>query len=105
MLYRDELQAWVATGHLTLFTTFSRQPDAEVRYIQHRLWEARAEVLRQITGGAVTFLCGDDSRMAKEVTATLARIYQEAHQVTPEAAAAWLRALETSQQFVRDVFT
>ena len=105
LLYRDELQAWVATGHLTLFTAFSRQPDAEVRYIQHRLWEKRDQVLQQITGGAATFLCGDASRMAKEVTATLTRIYQEAHQVTPEVAAAWLRELEASQRLVRDVFT
>ncbi len=104
-LYRDELLAWEAGGHLTLFTAFSRRPEGDVRYIQHRLWQQRVHVMQAITGGATTFLCGDASRMAKEVMQTLARIYQEARQIPAQAASAWLTELEATQRFVRDVFT
>ena len=105
LLYRDELATWERSGHLTLFTAFSRRPDGDVRYVQHRLWEQRTMVMQKIADGATTFLCGDASRMAKEVLQMLERMYQSTQQVSAENAHAWLTHLEGEQRFVRDVFT
>src|SRR5690606_38409346 len=66
-LYREELEAMQADGHLSrLDVAFSRD-QAEKVYVQHRMEEAAASLWQWLEEGAHFYVCGDASRMAKDV--------------------------------------
>ncbi len=103
-LYRAELTRQEADGVVQVFPAFFRQPEGEVLFIQHRLWQERARVWQLVQEGAHLYLCGDGLRMAPAVRETLERIQQEATGGTPEQAREWLQSLERAGRFVADVF-
>jgi cytochrome P450/NADPH-cytochrome P450 reductase len=104
-LYRDELAAWQAEGIVDLRPAFSRAPDGEVRYVQHRLWRDRAAVVDLFAKGAVTFVCGDGERMAPAVRETFIRIYRDATGADEAGAQAWAETVEREKgRYVTDVF-
>jgi cytochrome P450/NADPH-cytochrome P450 reductase len=104
-LYRDELEQWERDGIVKLRTAFSKAPDGEIHYVQHRLWHNRAEIVDLFKRGACIFVCGDGQHMAPAVRDTFVRIYQEAKQCSLEEANAWADELErTSTRYVADVF-
>jgi cytochrome P450/NADPH-cytochrome P450 reductase len=105
-LYRDELLAWEKAGVVKVRPAFSKAPAGQVSYVQHRLWQDRAEVIALINQNARIFVCGDGRRMAPGVRETFTRIYQEAAQCSPEQAEHWMNELErTSSRYVTDVFS
>lgn len=105
-IYRDELQAWEADGVVAVRMSYSREPEGDVRYVQHRMWQDRADVAALFRNGATVFVCGDGVRMAPEVRATFVRIYEEAMAVPPEEAEAWADRIEHENgRYVADVFS
>ena len=66
-LYQLEWQDWIESGVLNrLDVAFSRdQP--EKRYVQHALWDARADLAAWVADGAAIYVCGDANAMAKDV--------------------------------------
>ena len=88
-------------------SAFSRQPQGEIRYVQDRLWQDRAEVVALFREGANIYVCGDGRKMAPAVRETFLRIYQEASGVeSREVADAWAEAIEhKSLRYVTDVFS
>lgn len=104
-LYRDQLAAWQADGLVEVQTAFSRYPDGEVKYVQHRLWTARAAVTDLVRQGATFYVCGDGARMAPAVRETFVRIHQDATGVTFDAAEEWAERMERETgRYVADVF-
>jgi cytochrome P450/NADPH-cytochrome P450 reductase len=103
-LYRDELAAWQDEDAVTIFPAYFRQPDGDIIFVQHRLWQERARIRELFAKGATFYLCGDGLLMAPAVRQTLARIHQEESGCTEAEAEAWLRALEREGRFVPDVF-
>jgi cytochrome P450/NADPH-cytochrome P450 reductase len=57
-LYEGELSAWEKAGVVAVRTAFSQSPDGDVRYVQHRLWQDRADVAALFRRGAIVFVCG-----------------------------------------------
>jgi len=106
-LYRDELEQWQRLGIVDVRSAFSRQPQGEIRYVQDRLWQDRAEVEALFREGANIYVCGDGRKMAPAVRETFLRIYQEASGVeSREVADAWAEAIEhKSLRYVTDVFS
>src|SRR5205814_1442039 len=75
--YREDLERFKAEGVLTrLDTAFSRD-QAQKLYVQHRMLENAAEIWRWLEEDAQFFVCGDASRMAKDVDAALHRIVRD----------------------------
>lgn len=73
-LYQLEWQGWSDAGLLTnLDVAFSRDKPQKV-YVQHRMEEKAAELKAWLEKGAYFYVCGDESRMAKDVDATLRKI-------------------------------
>ncbi|KQP40076.1 cytochrome [Methylobacterium sp. Leaf104] len=104
-LYRDELAAWEKEGVVSVRPTFSKAPEGEVTYVQHRVWQDRADVADLFRRGATVFVCGDGERMAPAVRETCVRIYREAKGVTQEAAEAWAEEVERETgRYVADLF-
>ncbi len=104
-LYRDELAAWEAAGAVSVRPAFFKAPQGEVTFVQHRVWQDRADVANLFRKGAHVYVCGDGRRMAPAVRETFVRIYGEATGATSEAAEAWVDKIERETgRYVSDVF-
>jgi sulfite reductase (NADPH) flavoprotein alpha-component len=103
-LYQLEWQDYLASGDLTkIDVAFSRDQPEKI-YVQHRLWERRAEVRDWLEEGAHIYVCGDEKGMAKDVDATLVKILAEAAKGDEDAGRAKLKELTKAGRYQRDVY-
>jgi len=103
-LYQDEFEQHVADGHLTRFDTAFSRDQAQKVYVQHRMLENAAEIWKWLEEGAHFFVCGDASRMAKDVDHALHEIVAKQGGKTPEQAAEYIEALKKAKRYKRDVY-
>jgi len=102
--YREELEAMRRDGLLTrLSLAFSRDQDWKV-YVQDRMLENGAELWRWLQEGAHFYVCGDASRMAKDVDQALREIVQTHGGLQEHEAAGYIEQLITTKRYVRDVY-
>ena len=103
-LYREEIEAFRKDGLLThLHLAWSRD-QAEKVYVQQRMIEHAAELFAWLEAGAYFYVCGDASRMAKDVDAALHQVIQASGGKTAEQAAAYVAALKKDRRYQRDVY-
>ncbi|MFI6400405.1 sulfite reductase subunit alpha [Rhodococcus coprophilus] len=103
-IYEDELAEFTASGLLTrLDLAFSRD-QAEKIYVQTRMTEHGAELFAWLEEGGHFYICGDASRMAKDVDAALHAIVAEHGGMTEEQAAEYITGLKREKRYVRDVY-
>jgi sulfite reductase (NADPH) flavoprotein alpha-component len=103
-LYQLEWQDYLNDGALSrIDVAFSRDQPEKI-YVQHRLWQQRAELVKWIEEGAHIYVCGDEKRMAKDVDATLVRILAEPLKGEEEAGRAKLKELTKAGRYQRDVY-
>ena len=102
--YRDDLQDMVADGLLSrLDLAFSRDQRERV-YVQHKMADYGADVWRWLEDGAHLYVCGDASRMAKDVDAALTSIIKQHGGLSGDAAHDYKRELVATKRYVRDVY-
>ncbi len=103
-LYQAEWLAALGKGQLTrLDVAFSRDHAMRV-YVQDRLREHAADVVEWIDGGAHLYVCGDATRMAKDVHQTLIEILAQARGSTHDEAESELESLSEQGRYARDVY-
>ncbi len=102
--YREELEAMLTAGHLTKLTTAFSRDQAEKIYVQRRMIEHGRELWEWLENGAHFYVCGDASRMAKDVDAALHQVIGTAGNLHPAAAAEYVRRLKTEKRYQRDVY-
>ncbi|MBC7201971.1 MAG: assimilatory sulfite reductase (NADPH) flavoprotein subunit [Pusillimonas sp.] len=103
-LYQTEWQQAVAKGELhRLDLAFSRDQARRI-YVQDRLREHAADVYDWIENGAHVYVCGDATRMAKDVHQTLLDIACEQGGYTQAHASEWLGNLAAQGRYARDVY-
>jgi len=103
-LYEEQLGAWQKSGFLArLDLAFSRD-QAEKIYVQHRMIEHAAELWSWLDQGAHFYVCGDASRMAKDVDAALHTIIEKPGGKTAEDAKACVTKLKADKRYQRDVY-
>jgi sulfite reductase (NADPH) flavoprotein alpha-component len=102
-LYREELLPLQQEGFLRLSLAWSRD-QAEKIYVQNRMLEQAAEVWAWLEKGAHLYVCGDASRMAKDVDAALHRVVELAGNRSAAEAADYVTALKTARRYQRDVY-
>ena len=103
-LYEEEWQNYLAKGQLArLDTAFSRDQSAKI-YVQDRMRENAAELWQWLQGGASFFVCGDAKRMAKDVDLALHEIIAAQGNLTPVAAADYVKQLKKDKRYQRDVY-
>jgi sulfite reductase (NADPH) flavoprotein alpha-component len=103
-LYEDEWQNYLAQGQLArLDTAFSRDQSAKI-YVQDRMRENAADLWQWLQGGASFFVCGDAKRMAKDVDLALHEIIAAQGNLTPAAAADYVKQLKKDKRYQRDVY-
>lgn len=103
-LYREELQEFQREGYLhRLDLAWSRDQAAKV-YVQQRMLEQAHELFAWLESGAHFYVCGDATRMAKDVDAALHRVIELAGRRSPENAAEYVQALRSAKRYQRDVY-
>jgi sulfite reductase (NADPH) flavoprotein alpha-component len=103
-LYRDELEAMQADGHLTrLDTAFSRDQEQKI-YVQDRMLEQASAFWNWLQDGASVYVCGDASRMAKDVHAAIQTIAAKQGGMSPERTEEYMDSLKEQHRYHRDVY-
>ena len=104
-LYHGEFAAWEAAGVVELRPAFSSRPEGDVVFVQHRVWQDRADIGAWFRRGAQFYVCGDGRHMAPAVRETFIHIYRQATGSDAEAASAWADRMEHEHgRYVSDVF-
>lgn len=102
--YRDDLEDMVRDGLLNrLDLAFSRDQDRRV-YVQHKMSDYGADVWRWLEEGAHFYVCGDASRMAKDVDDMLTTIIRTHGRLSDDATRDYKRELVATKRYVRDVY-
>lgn len=103
-LFREEIVVMQREGTLhRLDLAFSRD-QAEKIYVQNRMLDHANELYTWLEEGGGFFVCGDASRMAKDVDAALHQVIQTAGGKTAEEANAYVAALKKDKRYQRDVY-
>ncbi len=103
-LYQLEWQDWLQSGVLSrIDLAFSRDQRQKI-YVQHRMWEARADLFTWLQDGASVYVCGDMKAMAKDVHAMLLQIIADQSGLDADGAAAYLREMQRAGRYLRDVY-
>ena len=103
-LYQLEWQEYLESGVLNrIDVAFSRDQPEKI-YVQNRLWEQRAEVLKWVEDGAHIYVCGDEKGMGRDVDVMLGRILADAAQGDDEAGRAKLKELTKAGRYQRDLY-
>lgn len=102
--YRDDFEDMARDGLLDrLDLAFSRDQASRV-YVQHRMLDRGAQLWRWLDDGAHFYVCGDASRMAKDVDAALTTIIERHGAMSHEQAHDYKRELVAAKRYVRDVY-
>ena len=103
-LYQLDWQDALKDGALTrMDVAFSRDTPEKI-YVQHKLWDRRAELIEWLDGGALFYVCGDAKAMAKDVRAALVRAYEDVKALSPEAAEQAVVTLEREKRYLQDTY-
>ena len=103
-LYQVEWQGYLKSGLLTkIDLAFSRDQTKKI-YVQHRLLENAEELFSWLERGAHLYICGDMSRMAKDVELALVDIISKQGQLTEEQARQYLKDLRNAKRYQKDVY-
>lgn len=103
-LYREELESMVSDGILTKLNTAFSRDQAEKVYVQNRMRENARELFAWLEEGGHFYVCGDASRMAKDVDAALHELIQIGGGRTPEQALEYVARLKAERRYQRDVY-
>jgi len=103
-LYKDQLLGMRRDGVLThLDTAFSRDQEKKI-YVQDRMREKAPELYRWLERGAYFYVCGDATRMAKDVETALLDVIAQGSNGTLEHAREYLAAMKKEKRYQRDVY-
>jgi sulfite reductase (NADPH) flavoprotein alpha-component len=103
-LYQLEWQDALKRGILhRLSLAFSRDQTHKV-YVQDKLREHGRELYDWLQNGAHLYVCGDATRMAKDVHAALLRIVAEHGGLSDEDAGEFINTLAAQGRYARDVY-
>ena len=103
-LYENEWESYQNDGLLNdLDLAWSRDQEKKV-YVQHKMLEKKAQLWSWLQDGAIFYVCGDASRMAKDVDQALRTIAQEEGDMSEEDAAAWVKNLLKERRYLKDVY-
>ena len=103
-IYSDELEAMHGDGLLNrLDLAFSRD-QADKVYVQHRMIEHGKALFDWLERGAHFYVCGDATRMARDVDEALHQVIAEQGGMDEDAARDYVNAMKKAKRYARDVY-
>ena len=103
-LYEDELAGFSKRGILTrLDLAFSRDQKNKI-YVQDRMAENGRLLFEALEDGGHFYVCGDASRMARDVDTALHTLIAEHGKLSTEEAVDYVNNLKKEKRYLRDVY-
>ncbi|MGP4673543.1 sulfite reductase subunit alpha [Agrobacterium salinitolerans] len=103
-IYENELGDMSRDGVLTrLDLAFSRDQGEKI-YVQTRMRQNGKALYQWLEEGAFFYVCGDATRMAKDVDDALRGIVSEEAGISAEAASEYVNRLKREKRYLRDVY-
>lgn len=103
-LYQVEWQAYLKSGLLSKISlAFSRDQEQKI-YVQDRLLENGKEVFEWLENGAHFYVCGDATRMAKDVENALLEIIKTNKNTDEAGAKQYLVDMRKAKRYQKDVY-
>jgi sulfite reductase (NADPH) flavoprotein alpha-component len=102
--YEDELLGYQADGLLTRLSLAFSRDQAEKIYVQQRMREEGAELWRWLQDGAHLYICGDASRMAKDVDRALHEVVAVHGGLDEQGARDYVSRMTREKRYLRDVY-
>ncbi|MEM6711372.1 MAG: sulfite reductase subunit alpha [Pseudomonadota bacterium] len=103
-IYEDEISSMSADGLLTrLDLAFSRD-QSEKFYVQSRMKENGKALFSWLDEGGHFYVCGDATRMARDVDTALHEIIAEHGGLSADEAAGYVNTLKREKRYLRDVY-
>ncbi|MCK6265187.1 assimilatory sulfite reductase (NADPH) flavoprotein subunit [Vibrio sp. ZSDE26] len=103
-LYQVEWQKYLKSGVLSqLDVAFSRDQHEKV-YVQHRVLEQAEQVWQWLKDGAYIYVCGDATRMAKDVHEALIEVAEQQGKMSRDDAEEFINNLRKEKRYQRDVY-
>ncbi|MAE54096.1 MAG: protein CysJ [Opitutae bacterium] len=103
-LYGDEWEQYRKDGLLTDLDLAWSRDQAEKEYVQHKMLAKGKELFTWLQEGATFYVCGDASRMAKDVDSALRQIAQSEGAMSEDDANAWVKSLQKEKRYLKDVY-
>ncbi|MEM1227677.1 MAG: sulfite reductase subunit alpha [Planctomycetota bacterium] len=103
-LYQDQLSELHATGVLNKLSLAFSRDQAEKLYVQHLMLEEGAELFEWLQKDGHFYVCGDASKMAKDVDDALHQVVATHGDMTQDDAAAYVAQLKAEKRYARDVY-
>ena len=103
-LYQEQLETMHKDGVLThLDTAFSRDQSKKI-YVQDRMQEKAADLYKWLEEGAYFYVCGDATRMAKDVETALLDAIAKGSHGTLDHAVEYLETMKKQKRYQRDIY-
>jgi sulfite reductase (NADPH) flavoprotein alpha-component len=103
-IYEQGLIEMQAAGVLTrLDLAFSRDQKEKV-YVQNKMHEHGAELYQWLENGGYFYVCGDATRMAKDVDQALCDIIAAQGSLSSDKAKEYVNNLKREKRYLRDVY-
>ncbi len=103
-LYEEDLKGYLDSGLLTrLDTAFSRDGETKV-YVQDKMRQHGAELWTWLCEGGCFYVCGDATRMAKDVDRALHQIIAQHGGMNDEEAKLHVKQMTADGRYHRDVY-
>jgi sulfite reductase (NADPH) flavoprotein alpha-component len=103
-LYQPEWEKYLESGHLHKVDLAFSRDQAEKIYVQDRMRQNAAQIWEWIDAGGYFYVCGDASRMAKDVNQALIDIAAEQGGMDEAAASAYVKQMQKDKRYGRDVY-
>ena len=103
-LYQNEIEAYQSDGVLTRLDLAWSRDQKEKLYVQHLMLQQGAELWAWLRQGAAFYVCGDASRMAKDVDNALHQVVEIHGGMTADGAIAYVNQLKKDKRYLRDVY-
>jgi sulfite reductase (NADPH) flavoprotein alpha-component len=103
-LYQIEWQKYIKSGLLNKITLAWSRDQTDKIYIQDKIREHGKEIWSWIKDGAAIYVCGNASKMAKDVELALLDIISNNNHMNIEDAKGFLSNLRMNKRYQRDVY-
>lgn len=105
-LYREEWPTYAQSlgESFEMDVAFSREDPSKKAYVQDKLIARADDINNLLEEGAFIYVCGDASKMARDVQATFTKIVSDQRGILNEKAAELIRSLKVQNRYQEDVW-
>ena len=103
-IYEDEISDMTNSGLLNKVDVAFSRDQKEKQYVQHKMLDNGKDLFKHLDNGGYFYVCGDASRMAKDVDNALHQVIQIHGDMNSEKATEFVGDLKRQKRYLRDVY-